>query len=155
MTLFREPRARVAASFERCRAAPSDQQCNTHLLDARNATFAQWVEHQGNQYASQLLFDVQFAITPRDQQTKFMQLTASSRQITGQFHTNLLHLVERERHKFAPLSQADVDETARALDGWFAAVGLVERLDESLELFERATGVGFVAGRARPVAPPA
>ena len=67
VTMLREPRERTASSYLYCQRKPDDQLCATHLLDARNASFEQWVPHQGNYMTQMLLFDVRLAVPPDEQ----------------------------------------------------------------------------------------
>ena len=49
------------------------QLCKSHVLDARNATFAQWVAHQGNYLMEQLTYDVSKALSPEEQYERYLE----------------------------------------------------------------------------------
>jgi hypothetical protein len=66
-TMLREPRERLASSYLHCKYEPDDQLCMSHVLQARNATFPEWVRHQGNYLFRQLMFDLSRALSVEEQ----------------------------------------------------------------------------------------
>ena len=171
-TMLREPRARIASSYLHCQYEPFDQLCMSHVLDAREVTFAQWVEHQGNYLLRQLAFDVSQSLSIEEQyelyarharHRRFMRdLDATNAwlepgvnlssfdQSAGtqdtdvlQFKPNMLWLIAAARGDDSAL-EADVESFADLLESTFAVIGIVERYDESLQLFEATFGLPFV-----------
>ena len=114
----------------------------THVLDARNATFAQWVPHQGNYMTQMLLFDISLAVPKEEQLERYTQITGVDHADSA-YNPNLLRLVQLDREVVAPLTAADVEVVADALERWFAVVGLLDRFDESVALFDAALGLGL------------
>ena len=51
--------------------------------------------------------------------------------------------MQLDREVVAPLAPSDVELVASALERWFAVIGLLERFDESMQLFDAALGLGL------------
>jgi hypothetical protein len=196
-TMLREPRARIASSYLHCQYEPDDQLCMTHILDARHATFAQWVAHQGNYLLRQLVFDISSSLSIEEQYEMYIQYTEHKLAIaqlhqsnawlksegdadmvasdlkgvphvaTGtlseqkqgepakknadlspieksvlQYKPNLMWLLEQQRGK--SLSDADAEIILESLESLFAVIGIVEKFNESLAMFETVFKLPFV-----------
>ena len=144
-TMFRDPRERTISSYLYCQTdeGQGDQLCDTPLLDARTATFAEWVPHQANYMTRELLFDLRRdSLPPAEQWRRLSELTGNSslatafanKQGTDAPHPALLDLVQPN----AQLTEARFSELLDTLENHFAVVGLLERYEESLELFDAA-----------------
>lgn len=66
-TMLREPRHRLASSYLHCKYEPNDQLCISHVLDARQVSFTEWVQHQGNYLMRQLMFDISSSLSMEEQ----------------------------------------------------------------------------------------
>lgn len=174
-TMLREPRARVASSFLHCKYEPDDQLCMTHVLDARKATFAEWVQHQGNYLFRQLTFDLTQALSTEEQYNMYLNFAKHRRAMTDMeqqgawispsatggstagdsrddsdlVDTMLQHkpnmLWLLEQQRGYSLSEEDATSMVDLLEYRFAVIGIVEQFDESLEMFEAVFGLPFPA----------
>eukprot|EP00040_Diaphanoeca_grandis_P023927 m.130824 g.130824 ORF g.130824 m.130824 type:complete len:1136 (-) comp29504_c1_seq1:372-3779(-) len=170
-TMLREPRKRIASSYLHCQYEPDDQLCMSHVLDAREASFEQWVAHQGNYLFRQLTFDLQQSLSTEEQYEMYIQFEkhrALREQMgangawlrktqqetlaeedntddfvarTLRFKPNMLWLLEQNRE--FPINEHDAISVIDLLEYHFAVIGLVERFDESLEMFEAVFGLPF------------
>eukprot|EP00038_Savillea_parva_P014624 m.11565 g.11565 ORF g.11565 m.11565 type:complete len:1113 (-) comp2855_c0_seq1:63-3401(-) len=168
-TMLREPRKRMASSYLHCKYEPDDQLCMSHVLQAKNATFAEWVRHQGNYLFRQLTFDLSRALSVEEQYEMYMQYERHREKVSRmgvdgawmpepttsqalindddlvekmlQFKPNMLWLLEQTRG----YSLTDHDSAAMVdlLEYRFAVLGLVEYFDESLEMYETVFGLPF------------
>lgn len=203
-TMLREPRQRIASSYLHCQYEPDDQLCMTHVLDARDATFVQWVGHQGNYLLRQLLFDISMSLSIEEQYTMYIQYLKHQQQLqklgksgawmdpdsgsndskrqggvdidstrsqeslllpAGQaksasqpqagaaaltaveekalaYKPNMMWLLEQQRMK--PVGDVDAEMIVESLESLFAVIGIVEKFNESLAMYEQAFGLPYV-----------
>lgn len=176
-TMLREPRARVASSYLHCQYEPDDQLCMTHVLDARKATFPEWVRHQGNYLLLQLTFDLSQALSIEEQYEMYLKYSRHRREVEKMkrngawiapnpvgdggsssvdeeqefdllsFKPNMLWLIEQSRT--APLGKDEIESVVGLLEYTFAVIGITERFDESLELYEATFGLKFPEAAAQ------
>ena len=116
------------------------------MLDARRASFADWVGHQGNYMTDLLLFDMKGAAPVR-------ALTASARALynrTFQFLPNRL-MLQRELDRRAGASHQE--QRAKRVEALLArvaasssplAVGLIEEAETSLAYLAQRTGLAWL-----------
>jgi hypothetical protein len=158
------------------------------------ATFAQWVEHQGNYLLRQLMFDVSMALSIEEQYELYVKYVAHQQKIatlgengawlSGEHNTNpaaaaphtaaagaagaavgargrpgastaavvekvlsfkpnMLWLLEQQRGRHA-IADDDATYVINNLEFLFAAIGIVEKFDESLKMFETVFRLPFV-----------
>ena len=169
-TMLREPRKRIASSYLHCQYEPDDQLCMSHVLQAKEATFKQWVQHQGNYLFKQLTFDLQQSLSIEEQYAAYLNYTKHRKLVekmgatgawTGRvakpvitkeeeedlivqmlhFKPNMLWLLEQRRG--FTVTERDAQSVIQLLEYHFAVIGLVERFDESLEMYETVFGLPY------------
>ena len=169
-TMLREPRKRIASSYLHCQYEPDDQLCMSHVLQAKEATFKQWVQHQGNYLFKQLTFDLQQSLSIEEQYAAYLNYSKHRKLVekmgvagawTGNvaepvvtkeeegdlivqmlhFKPNMLWLLEQKRG--FDVSERDAQSVIQLLEYHFAVIGLVERFDESLEMYETVFGLPY------------
>ena len=143
MTVLRDPRRRLVSSYLYCqdKHRQNDQLCMSQLMSADSATLEQWAHHQGNYLARQLSFELEgFVPPPRVQVNRYQEwlgLESSPSQ-----PMNILLLQEHERG--GPLggrpTDAQIASMVSELERIFAVIGLLERYEESLKLFNVLLG---------------
>lgn len=153
LAIFREPLARLVSSYTFCQAWPYDQLCGSaHVVPAR-MSLLQWARHWGNYLFRQLLVPSLPAFTRlladagappvRRPWYSFQKAALCKRTRTcadlGKW-TTLKRALRGLDAGTSARSEAALQGLLAELPAMFAAVGLLERWAESMELFAMATG---------------
>ena len=116
--LLRDPIDRAVSTYFYCKVERDDQLCATDQTDASKVDIKTWVIHQRSFLFAQLTFDIRYCNMSRRQQQR---LPCWYRQRTLMEETNL-----DQRLEFV----------LRDLVDRFAVIGMLDRFEESLVMFE-------------------
>lgn len=123
--LLRDPFDRALSTYFYCKVEKDDLLCASNQMDANKAHIKEWAIHQRSFLFAQLTFDIHYCNMSRLQQ---QQLPCWYRQRAMMEETDL-----QERLKFV-LSD---------LVHRFAVIGMLERFQQSLVMFEKVYGLNF------------
>ncbi|XP_074656599.1 uncharacterized protein LOC141909849 [Tubulanus polymorphus] len=144
--MLRDPFDRAVSSYRYCQGALGDEMCAA--VNANRVTLREWIVQQGSVLLRQLVFSSDIC-------RQGASLNVSSEHVINK---DRLPCWYRQKLSLDRLSVVDlrktVDHVVENLERWFAVVGIYERFDESVRMFEHAFNLPFTDcnwQRPRPV----
>lgn len=129
ITILRDPMQRAISSYDYCKEAYDDEICK--VGNANDMTLRQWIILHGSQLFRQLVFLPEWC--------HLGEQIATNQSDAPCWYKHKLHFENLPPETYRNLLEYVVNN----LDQWFAAIGLLDELEQSLQIFEHLYDMPF------------